>query len=419
MAYPFSDIPDRKLEPGTVLLQEYIQDPNRQMNLLNGTYELEDGSTFVPQSVMQAREQLLCDPTWHHAYPPFIGQRCFLESCERLFFGLNSRAVRTQGIVSMQAIGATGACHMGACFLKAYYQPWKELKCEPTIYMSAETWANHPNVFRGVGINVTNFTYYDSVTKSLNFDGMKEEIGNLAPYSVILLQTSAHNPTGCDPTIDQWQELAEIFLQKRHFAFLDCSYFGLVNGNTDTVSESGGIRIFEDRGIPLLLAASFSKNFGLYAERIGVVSLITPPDEGLKSRIRKQFTFLARSQTGASPSFGSKIVTMILTNSELRQQWDQDIAGMATETQYRRRLLQAELQRIEAPGDWDFLTDHVGMFSLLGLHSEHVKSLRCDYHIYIDPSGRVCFGSLKRREIPFLASAISQVLLESTVKAIK
>jgi aspartate aminotransferase len=223
--------------------------------------------------------------------------------------------------------------------------------------------ANHPNVFRSVGINVATFTYYDRVTQSLDFETVKREIDNLAPRSVILLQTSAHNPTGCDPNIDQWQELAKIFLQKEHFAFLDCSYFGLVNGNTDTVSESGGIRVFEDHGIPLLLAATFSKNFGLYAERVGVVSLIAPADEQLQSRIRKQFTFLARSQTGASPSFGSKVVTMILTNSELRHQWEQDITGMAAETQYRRQLLQAELKKIQAQGDWSFLTEHVGMFS--------------------------------------------------------
>ncbi|KUL81616.1 hypothetical protein ZTR_10725 [Talaromyces verruculosus] len=289
VAYPFSDIPDRELEPGTILSQQYMLDPSRQMNLLNGTYELDDGKTFVLNSVVRAREELLRDPTWNHAYPPFVGQRDFLDACERLFFGTHSRAVRTKRPLVRQ-----GPVIWGRLFLKSYYQPWKE-NSDPTIHISKETWSNHSNIFRGVDINVATFTYYDRATQSLNFETMKREIDNLAPRSVILLRTSAHNPTGCDPNIDQWQELAEIFLQKEHIAFLDCSYFGLVNGNTDIVSESGGIRVFEDRGIPLLLAACFSKNFGLYAERVGVVSLITPADEQLKTRIRKQFTFLARS----------------------------------------------------------------------------------------------------------------------------
>ena len=221
---------------------------------------------------------------------------------------------------------------------------------------------NYRNVFSGLGIECVDLPYYNSSTRTLDFDSFRTAIENLPLCSVVVLQTSAHNPTGCDPSIDQWLELAQLFLSRRHFAFLDSAYLGLVSGSPDSVLDTGSIRIFAESGVPMLLAATFGKCFSLYGERVGILSLPAPSQE-IRKRMQKQMILLARSQTGASPSFGAKIVEIILTDRELKVQWEGDLNEIATELRSRRKLLKEELEVLQTPGEWGFITDQVGMFS--------------------------------------------------------
>ena len=221
---------------------------------------------------------------------------------------------------------------------------------------------NYRNVFREIGIECVDLPYYNSSTKTLDFHSFKTAIESLPLCSVVILQTSAHNPTGCDPSIDQWVELTQTFLNRRHFAFLDSAYLGLVSGDPQSSFDSGSIRSFAESGVPMLLAATFGKCFGLYGERVGILSLPGPSQE-VRERMQRQMILLARSETGASPSFGAKIVEIILTDRELRNQWENDLGEMARQLKSRRKLLRQELECLGTPGEWDFITNQVGMFS--------------------------------------------------------
>ena len=221
---------------------------------------------------------------------------------------------------------------------------------------------NYHNIFSGLGIKCVDLPYYDSSTKALDFDSFKAAIENLPAGSVIVLQVSAHNPTGCDPNIDQWHELAQTLINHGHFAFFDSAYLGLVSGNPDSVLDSGSIRVFAESDVPFLLAATFGKCFSLYGERVGFLSM-PAPSQGIRERMQKQMVLLARSQTGSSPSFGAKLVELILSDQQLKTQWENDLNDIATQLRDRRELLRTELEILRTPGNWRFITDQAGMFS--------------------------------------------------------
>lgn len=286
------------------------------------------------------------------------------------------RLTNPTSIASMQTVGATGAIHMGGRFLKAHYPAWQGSDCK--VYLPKDTWGmeysssyslrcslnyfpvNHRNLFKTLGIQLVDLPYYDPSIKSLNWNAFKAAIESLPPKSVVLIQTNAHNPTGCDPTPSQWQELIQVFLTRRHFAFLDSAYLGLVSGDSD--SDASTIGMFEAAGVPLLLAATFGKSFGLYGERVGMLSVIAPNPE-IKARMQKQMALLARSETGSSPAFGAKIVEVALGDEKIKAVWAEDVKGIATELRRRRQVLRNELELVGTPGQWDFLTRQVGMFS--------------------------------------------------------
>ncbi len=289
-------------------------------------------------------------------------------------------------VASMQTIGATGACHMGARLLKEHYPPWKHTSCSK-IYLSKDTWgrfssmsapvqlrlsaslwltrlnfnqANHGNIFKALGIELIEVPYYDSYRKSFNWERFKAAIETLPQQSVVLIQTAAHNPTGCDPTSDQWHQLAQIFLARRHFAFLDAAYLGLISGDPELDAQS--IRIFANAGVPLLLAGTLGKSFGLYGERVGIMSALAPSQK-IQKRIEQHMKYLARSESSAPPSFGAKIVEIVLNNESIQRIWRSDVKDIAIELSRRRAALREELQTLKTPGDWRFLTAQVGMFS--------------------------------------------------------
>ncbi|KAL6892074.1 aspartate aminotransferase [Trichoderma evansii] len=406
LEHPFEHIAEGQLETGSTLQALYLEDPHPdKVNLLQGAYEADVGRPFVPQSVILARKKLLQDTGWNHDYLPFLGAPGLLKAGEELFFGLKASPATLQLIASMQAVGATGAIHMGARFLKAHYPAWQQSDC--AIYLAKDTWANHCNVFQTLGIQAVDLPYYNASTKSLDWSRYREAIEGLPPRSVILLQTAAHNPTGCDPTPEQWQELIQIFVARNYFAFLDSSYLGLVSG--DAEEDASVIRMFQAAGVPLLLAATFGKTFGLYGERVGMLSIVAPNSE-VRGRIRKQMALLIRSETGASPAFGARVVQEILGDYKIRAAWEQDIKAIAVDLKHRRQMLRDELELLETPGNWEFLTRQAGMFSCLDFSPSQVEFLREEHHIYIDRSGRLSFAAINIRMIKLVAQAINDMI---------
>lgn len=293
---------------------------------------------------------------------------CFLKNDRGLTFPLR--------IVSTQTLGASGGCHVGAVLLKNHYGPWKE-NGNPEIFLPSDSWCklslvtlyegnsdrvivNHPFVFTSAGIKASLLPYFSSKTNNFDFERFSEAIRSLPAQSVVLLQSGAQNPTGCDPSPDQWRELASIFSQRGHLAFFDAAYPGFASGDIDT--DLAGVRLFAEQEIPLVFVSTYGKSFGLYSERVGILSILVPSEEVGKN-IETQLRLLARAESGAPPDFGSKIVETILSDETLERQWRQEVRDMANELKRRRVALREGLEKLETPGSWRHLTDQNGMFS--------------------------------------------------------
>ncbi|KZP33460.1 aspartate aminotransferase [Athelia psychrophila] len=363
MKHPFEDLPEGLLESLNNLQGQYDRDTSPQkVDLMTGVYKTDRGEAFVLPSVIKAKQKVFNDPAWNHEYPAsHLGTQCFRDESAKLFFGPNSDLLKPNRIASMQALGASGACHMGTLFLKLHYGPWNTGAACRKVYIPAESWTNHVNVFTFLGVEAASLPYYDSLTGTLAFSALNDAITALPPQSVVVLQTCAQNPTGCDPNLAQWRELAATFVSGGHFAFFDAAYSGFVSGSAYTDAEC--VRIFAAAGVPLLLAATYGKAFGLYGERVGILS-ITAPTAEIATRMEQQMQLLARAETGAMPIFGAMVVETILKDPQLHETWKEDVRSIATQMRERRSILRNLLEHeLQTPGDWKRITEQVGMFS--------------------------------------------------------
>jgi len=235
-------------------------------------------------------------------------------------------------------------------------------------------------------------------------------VESLPAQSVVLLQSGAHNPTGCDPSPSQWRELASIFLRRGHLAFVDAAYPGFASGDIDADLE--GVRLFAELEVPLILVSTYGKCFGLYSERVGVLSILVP-DEDVGKRIETQLRLLARAESGAPPDFGSRIVETVLSDQKLEHQWRQEVRGMADGLKSRRHALRKALEELKTPGDWQPSLTRTGcfrkrfvvtadpkwiilltIFRYLGLSEQQVNILQTKYHVYVQDSGRISIASV-------------------------
>lgn len=232
--------------------------------------------------------------------------------------------------------------------------------CDPYGSNSDHVLVNHPYVFQSAGIKTSLLPYFSSKTNTFDFEKFSEAIKSLPTQSVILVQSGAQNPTGCDPSPEQWRELASIFSERGHLAFFDAAYPGFASGDID--ADLAGVRLFAEQEIPFIFVSTYGKSFGLYSERVGIISVLVPNEQAGKN-IEAQFSLLARSESGAPPDFGSRIVETILSDEVLERQWRQEVRDMANQLKNRRVALREALEKLETPGSWRHITEQNGMFS--------------------------------------------------------
>ncbi|KAF7624950.1 putative aspartate aminotransferase [Aspergillus flavus] len=408
MAHPFQDIPKGQLEALEGLIDHFRADTDsNKTHLMVGVYKTDHGKAYVLPSVKQAKEKMFNDPNWHHEYrASHLGTQNFRDASNRLFFGANSRPLQEGRIVSMQTLGASGGCHTGAVLLRDLYGPWKRTG-KPEIFIPRDSWLNHAFTFKSAGITPHFLPYFNAETASLDFPALSTAIRSLPAQSVVVLQTNAQNPTGCDPSPTQWRELASIFSERGHLAFFDAAYPGLASGDIDTDLEC--VRLFAEQEIPMVFVATYGKCFGLYCERVGILSIITP-DQEVRDRMETQMRLLVRAESGAMPDFGSTIIETILSDERLEQQWRDEVHDMAKDLQHRRRTLRTELERLGTPGDWRHITDQNGFFSYIRLSAEQITGLRIKHHVYLQDSGRISIAGLNSSNIGYVARSIDDVI---------
>lgn len=358
--------------------------------------------------LLQADDVLRNDPNLNHEYAPIAGLAEFTSKAAELILGPDSPALAQNRVASMQTISGTGAVHLGALFLSRFFSGNK------TVYLSNPTWANHKAIFANVGLPTANYPYFSPRTKGLDFDAMKAALVQAPERSIILLHPCAHNPTGVDPSLDQWKEIAAIMEQKRHFPFFDCAYQGFASG--DPVRDSAAIRYFVQHGFELLVCQSFSKNFGLYGERAGCLHVVTGPCSdapATTTRIASQLAIMQRSEISNPPLYGARIVSTVLNSDELSAEWQDNLRTMSGRITAMRDALRSKLEQLGTPGTWNHITDQIGMFSFTGLSESQVDKLRSDYQIYMTKNGRISMAGLNSSNIDHVAKAIHKVVQES------
>lgn len=227
------------------------------------------------------------------------------------------------------------------------------------------------------------------------------------PGSIFLLHPCAHNPTGVDPTPDQWRQIADIMAIKEHFTFFDCAYQGFASGDLD--KDAFSVRYFVERGFELMIAQSFSKNFGLYSERAGNLVIVAKNPQ-IKDRIESQIAKAQRAVISNPPAYGSRIVSLVLSDEVLYREWDQNMKSMAHRIIEMRQLLFKELTRLKTPGTWNHIVDQIGMFSFTGLTAPQVKVLKEKYHVYLTDNGRISMAGLNTKNVPYFAQAVDDVV---------
>jgi aspartate aminotransferase len=274
--------------------------------------------------------------------------------------------------------------------------------------LSDPTWANHFAIFKNVDINPLTYPYYNPNTIGLDFDGFVAALGAAPDRSVFLLHGCAHNPTGVDPTREQWGSIADVMLQKKHFAFIDCAYQGFASGDLDY--DAWAVREFLERGVPMLVCQSFAKNAGLYGERVGALHVIATTTE-VAAKVRSQLSVLERSEISNPPAHGARLVSLILNNPDLFEEWKRDIRTMAGRIiEIRKELFRLLTEELHTPGNWDHIVNQIGMFSFTGINQDQSKALTEKAHVYLTTNGRISMAGLNSKNIKYFAENLDRVV---------
>ncbi len=369
-----------------------------KVNLGVGVYYDDNGKLPLLAAVKAAEEaRLKTQPP--RGYQPIEGNAAYNQAVQNLLFGTGSDLASNGSVVTIQALGGTGALKVGADYLK-------KLLPQTTIYISDPSWENHRALFEAAGFPVDTYPYYDAATRGVNFDGMKAKLASLPAGSVILLHACCHNPTGADLSDAQWQEVVAVCKEKGLVPFLDMAYQGFADGiDPDAVA----IRAFTASGMQFFVSSSFSKSFSLYGERVGALSIITASKEEA-GRVLSQVKRVIRTNYSNPPTHGGAVVAAVLGSTELRQMWEDELAGMRDRIRAMRSGLVDALKAQGVSQDFSFVIQQRGMFSYTGLTAAQVERLKTEFGIYAVSTGRICLAALNSKNLSAVAQAIGAVV---------
>lgn len=377
----------------------------QKVNLGVGAYRDDDAKPWVLPVVKKATQILLNDQSLDHEYLPILGLPEYTSAAAKLILGSDSPAIAEGRVASSQTISGTGANHLGALFLSKFYQFTEGKK---HVYLSDPTWVNHHAIFKNVGIEPILYPYYDPKTIGLDFAGFINSLNTAPERSVFLIHACAHNPTGVDPTREQWNEIANAIIAKGHYVFFDCAYQGFASGDLD--ADAWAVREFVKRGVPLLVCQSFAKNAGLYGERVGALHVV-PPTAKAADSVRSQLSVLQRSEISNPPAHGARLISLILNDPTLFDEWRADIRTMAGRIiEMRKQLHHLLTNELHTPGNWDHIITQIGMFSFTGISPEQSKALTDKAHVYLTVNGRISMAGLNSHNIRYFAENLDKAV---------
>ena len=370
----------------------------QKVNLGVGVYTDDSGKIPLLECVKRA-EREIAERAAPRGYLPIDGIPVYDKAVQAMLLGADNEIVALGRAVTVQTLGGTGGLKVGADFLRKF-APGAQ------VWISDPSWENHRALFEGAGFVVNNYPYYAPATHGLDFGGMRAALERLPAGAIVVLHACCHNPTGVDPTSEQWTTIIEVVRARGLIPFVDIAYQGF---DRDTDLDASVVRRFAATSGPLFVSNSFSKSFSLYGERIGALTVVTT-DKDEAARVLSQLKRVVRANYSTPPTHGGEIIAMILGNAELRALWQSELGSMRERIREMRKALVEKLAQ-RAPGaDFRFILEQRGMFSYTGLSAAQVARLRNEFSVYAVDTGRICVAALNSRNVDYTAKAIAAVI---------
>ena len=369
-----------------------------KVNLGVGVYFDESGKIPLLDAVKRA-EKTRIETAPARGYQPIEGTPAYNQAVQQLLFGKDSSLLAEGRVVTIQALGGTGALKVGADYLR-------RLLPDAKVYISDPSWENHRALFEAAGFTVESYPYYDASARGVNFQGMKDCLNALPAGSIIVLHACCHNPTGADLTESQWREVIDVMKARGLVGFLDMAYQGFADGITE---DALALNLLAASGLQFFVASSFSKSFSLYGERVGALSAVTASKDE-SSRVLSQIKRTIRTNYSNPPTHGGAVVAAVLSSPELRQVWETELAGMRSRI---RTMRQSFVEKLKAKGvaqDFSFIIQQRGMFSYTGLSADQVARMQNEFGVYAVSTGRICVAAMNTRNLDYVVDAVAAVL---------
>lgn len=395
----FQVLPHLAADPILGLSAAFKQDTNpNKIDLGVGVYKDEQGNTPIVSAVAKAARQLIETETSKTYITP-QGVQGFIDHMLNLILGASSPALIANRVAAVQAPGGCGA-------LRILSELLTRVDKELTVWVSDPTWANHIPLIGNAGLAIKTYPYYEAKTASITFDKMIDSLKSIPKGDVVLFHGCCHNPTGGDLTQSQWRDVLEVTEQQGFLPFFDIAYQGFGDGIDE---DAYAVRLFAERLPEIIIAASCSKNFGLYRERVGLAAIITE-SSALKDIAQSQIQNVARGIYSMPPSYGGALVNMVLSDAALKQEWIDEVDAMRNRMRSLRNMLVTSLNEKGASKDFSFVNEQKGMFSYLCISPEQVRQMRANHSVYFVDSSRVNIAGINHNNVEALAEALISAL---------
>jgi aspartate aminotransferase len=373
------------------LMGQFKADPRpTKIDLGVGVYKDATGLTPVMRAIKAAEKQLWETETTK-TYTALAGEAAYHAAMAEMVLGAEYPKDRLSALAT---VGGTGACRQG-------FELARMANPGCTIWVSDPTWPNHLSILSFMKQDYKLYRYFDSASRSVSFDAMIEDLGAVKPGDVVLLHGCCHNPTGANLTLEQWGVVADLLEAKGAIPMIDLAYQGFGDGLDE---DAAGTRLIASRLPEVMIAASCSKNFGIYRERTGILMVLS--DAATREVTQGTLAYLNRQTYSFAPDHGSRLVTMVLTDPALRAEWMAELEEVRLGMLGLREALAAELRQLSNSDRFDFVAKHRGMFSRLGATPEQVETMRVDNAIYMVGDSRLNIAGLNSETVPILAKAI-------------
>jgi aspartate/tyrosine/aromatic aminotransferase len=381
------------------LKEAFAQDPNaHKIDLSVGVYQDAQGKTPILGSVKRAENRLLSKET-SKTYLSISGSSQYAQVVQKLLFGPEHDIIARKRAMTAHTPGGTGA-------LRVAGDLFKRVSPQARIWVSEPTWPNHPNVFLAAGMAVQTYPYWDRANNNIALDRMLAAIRQIPQGDVIVLHGCCHNPTGIDPAPEQWTQIGDALAERSLLPLVDLAYQGFANGIRQ---DAAGVLALCKSLQEVLIASSFSKNFGLYNERVGALTIVTGSQADAQTTL-SHVQRCIRANYSNPPAHGAAIVTTVLNDSQLRAEWEAEVAEMRDRINHMRSLFVDGLAARGVQRDFSFVKRQRGMFTMTGLTPEQVDQLRIKHSIYMVRSGRINVAGMTESNLGAICQAIADTL---------